>query len=285
MLLFRQFRGLHGQSYQVHGVPGEVFALVSSQQIQVNSMFTYIDNTRTRTRTRCDKHMYTCYAHAGTYLTNTGISVWPKGQTQATHITLIININSNTSDWQMSVITTQQQQQQQQQEQQRQQEELDVNTPSTYMIQDGALVNMNTDNNSNMTTSDVNSNHNYIRIIDSHHITVHVYDHLRITFILSPDGFFDISLSLLEPGLLASGSHRVRIQGSHDMSSPPLYPLFPLHGLIAQSWRNAVYVTEHDGEHYYEGLIDDYIIQDGNLHGSEFAYNQFKQQQQQETLV
>ena len=44
------------------------------------------------------------------------------------------------------------------------------------------------------------------------------------------------------------------------------------HGLIGQTWRTATYKGKHK---YTEGGIDDYVIGEDHVFGSEFVYNQF----------
>ncbi len=240
-------------------MPGELFALVSSRHIQLNALFTYIDTiTHTRTRTRCDKHKHTCFSHAGTYLTNTGISIWPATHTQPTHVTLMLTRN-NASDWQMSITTgtSTSTSTDTDTDDDMSASQLDMSMPATYIVSEGQL--LDETRRGNMTDTD-DATHSYIRVIDTHHVRVHVCGHMTIGITLSPDGFLDLSLLVLQPGLLAAGAHRTRILGAHDTSEPAAYPSYQLHGLIGQTWRNAVYVTAHGGVRYYEGSIDDYIV-------------------------
>jgi hypothetical protein len=44
------------------------------------------------------------------------------------------------------------------------------------------------------------------------------------------------------------------------------------HGLIGQTWRTTTYKGRHK---YTEGVIDDYIIAENDVFGSDFPYNQF----------
>jgi len=57
-----QFAGFQGQKFQVHGIPDEHFALISTPEFFVNSKFVYISNgVCTYTETEC-------FSHPGTYL-------------------------------------------------------------------------------------------------------------------------------------------------------------------------------------------------------------------------
>ena len=62
-----QFTGLRGQSYQVHGVPDEVFSIVSDVDLQYNSRFVLLKQGQCPTID--GKAVDTpCYTHQGTYL-------------------------------------------------------------------------------------------------------------------------------------------------------------------------------------------------------------------------
>ena len=60
-----QFVGLRGQSFQVHGIDGAVYALVSSPSTQVNARFVFLSSGRCPSATLIDTQ---CWSHAGSYL-------------------------------------------------------------------------------------------------------------------------------------------------------------------------------------------------------------------------
>jgi hypothetical protein len=66
-----QFTGLRGQSYQVHGVAGEVYNIVSDPSFQINSRFVFLD------RGACPIidgiKQKGCWSHPGSYLGSIGI--------------------------------------------------------------------------------------------------------------------------------------------------------------------------------------------------------------------
>ena len=66
-----QFVGLRGQSYQVHGIDGEIYNLVSSIDTQVNSRFVFL------TEGKCPMFngipAPNCWSHAGSYLGSIGV--------------------------------------------------------------------------------------------------------------------------------------------------------------------------------------------------------------------
>jgi len=66
-----QFVGLRGQSYQVHGVAGEVYNIVSDSDVQYNSRFVFL------TAGDCPvvegKKLPGCFSHPGSYLGELGL--------------------------------------------------------------------------------------------------------------------------------------------------------------------------------------------------------------------
>jgi hypothetical protein len=66
-----QFVGLRGQSYQVHGVSGEIYNIVSDQDLQYNSRFVFLDHGE------CPivdgKKQKGCFSHPGSYLGELGL--------------------------------------------------------------------------------------------------------------------------------------------------------------------------------------------------------------------
>jgi len=62
-----QIYGIQGQEFQVHGIPDEVFNMVSSPSLQVNAHFAFL------TSGQCD-NFTACYTHPGTYIDITAFS-------------------------------------------------------------------------------------------------------------------------------------------------------------------------------------------------------------------
>jgi hypothetical protein len=72
VLVDPQFVGLLGQSFQVHGLDGEVYALVSSSNTQINAEFVFL------TQGRCPlwddgRAASQCWSHPGSYLAAVGV--------------------------------------------------------------------------------------------------------------------------------------------------------------------------------------------------------------------
>ena len=66
-----QFTGLRGQSYQVHGIDGGVYSLISDKMIQLNARFTFIgeeDKQECLLDPATQQPLYVCWSHAGSYV-------------------------------------------------------------------------------------------------------------------------------------------------------------------------------------------------------------------------
>ena len=68
------FTGLLGQRYQVHGVDGSVYALISDRQVQVNARFGFLDGGDCL-RDEAGQPLFTCWTHPGSYLTALSVHV------------------------------------------------------------------------------------------------------------------------------------------------------------------------------------------------------------------
>jgi hypothetical protein len=64
-----QFVGLRGQSFQVHGVDGAVYNLISDKSMQLNSRFTFLEGPRPcPVMPSTGKPSAACWSHPGSYL-------------------------------------------------------------------------------------------------------------------------------------------------------------------------------------------------------------------------
>jgi len=66
-----QFSGLKGQSYQVHGVAGEVYNIISDPRMQMNARFVFLNEGKCPTID--GQRQQNCFSHAGSYLGEIGI--------------------------------------------------------------------------------------------------------------------------------------------------------------------------------------------------------------------
>jgi hypothetical protein len=64
-----QFFGLQGQRFQVHGLPDEIFNLISAPRFSLNSKFVYLSSGQ------CDYSNTPCWTHPGTYLGELGFLI------------------------------------------------------------------------------------------------------------------------------------------------------------------------------------------------------------------
>jgi len=62
-----QINGLQGQDFQVHGMPDEIFNMITYPTLQVNARFIYLSTAE------CHDNFTACFAHPGTYISEEGI--------------------------------------------------------------------------------------------------------------------------------------------------------------------------------------------------------------------
>jgi len=62
-----QIIGMQGQDFQVHGVPDEIFNMITYPNLQVNARFVYLSSAE------CIDNYTACFAHPGTYISEEGI--------------------------------------------------------------------------------------------------------------------------------------------------------------------------------------------------------------------
>ena len=73
-----QFVGLRGQSFQVHGIDGAVYNLISGKKLQVNSRFVFL--TKGQCPNLDGKAQSDCWAHPGSYLGEMSYQVFVDGK-------------------------------------------------------------------------------------------------------------------------------------------------------------------------------------------------------------
>ena len=92
-----QFVGLRGQSYQVHGLDGEVYNIITQQHLQVNARFVFLNSGK------CPvvdgKATSSCWSHPGSYLGEIGIQQMIGGVLQQ------INIKSGSAGYGFSELS------------------------------------------------------------------------------------------------------------------------------------------------------------------------------------
>jgi hypothetical protein len=78
-----QFTGFHGQSYQVHGVDGYIYNIISSPDVHINERFVFLEQGH------CKRGMKNCFSHPGSYIGEVGLIVRNKPTTNE-----IVHLNS-----------------------------------------------------------------------------------------------------------------------------------------------------------------------------------------------
>ena len=196
-----QFVGLRGQSFQVHGIDGEVYALISEPAMQLNARFRFLTGPRPcpvmpSTGERCGA----CWSHDGSYLSEVGVLVKATGER-------VRVMAGNATQGFASVAVDDRQ--------------LAVNeSTSTGTV---ALI----------------STHELILTAGSFHIEME-----------SVDGFVNM--------------RRV------ELTVP--FSQLRSHGLLGQTWSSKRHQSTLK---VIEGEVDDYVLLEGDVLGSEFVYSQY----------
>jgi hypothetical protein len=236
-----QFNGMQGQSYQFHGMADEVFSLISSPDLQMNSLFKFISSGT------CNYNETVCWSHPGTYLGQIGLQYGADTK---------ISFQSGAHADGMRVFVNEKE------------------------ITPGKHIHRFTARNSSQaimqyrskTAVEIDTDSMFIRVVNS-------------------DYFFNIDFGMKNSQILTAGNRplhitgevceiesrtpRAQLQGADTKAIitkklKETYPAYPLHGLIGQTWRNAVYCGR-----YYEGTVDDYVT--GGLFSNEHTFNYFNQ--------
>jgi len=205
-----QISGLQGQDFQVHGIPDEIFNMITYPNLQVNARFVYLSEGA------CHDNFTACFAHPGTYISEEGIRLGKdKVHVQAGSFKhgLTVSVNGKKIS----------------------EKKTSLKLGSVELI-------------------------NHRRVVVKTPI-------MSIT-ISNSDKFLNQETHLFDRKLIALGSERKVLNDGESFHSE-----VPLHGLQGQTWRNVEYPSGLE----YEGSISDYHVTSGNLYGSEFVFNQFKQ--------
>jgi hypothetical protein len=202
-----QIVGMQGQDFQVHGMPDEIFNMVSYPTVQINSRFTYLESGA------CHDNFTACFAHPGTYISEEGFRIG-KDKVRVT----------------------------------------------AGSFKKGLTVSVN----GKKITSNVDLKSGAVQIVNHRRVIVHT-EIMKVT-VSNSDHFINQELELQDSKLVALGGARKVLKDNERF-----HPEVPLHGLQGQTWRNVEYASGLE----YEGSIMDYHVVDGNLFGTDFAFNQF----------
>ena len=197
-----QFVGLRGQQYQVHGIDGAVYNIISERELQVNSRFVFL------TEGQCPvikgKKDSNCWSHPGSYLGEMSFQAVVDGKL---HAALVQAGSAKTGFAGVQVDG----------------EALAVGDKVTF----GSFS---------------------VELLSSHDVRVSTQS-------------FDFALHNSDAFI----NQQLR-------ANVPLSQL-SAHGLLGQTHSLK---THPSALRYIEGEVDDYVVQDGNIFGSDFLFNQFR---------
>ena len=210
-----QFVGLRGQSYQVHGIDGAVYSLISDDQLAVNARFGFLSSPRL-----CPSYAsvqpwsageqptaISCWSHDGSYLTELGF-LTPSQR-------LLVRAGSAANGFVA----------------------VELNGRSIASV-----------------AGDVMEGDVQVRVLSRHQLTVRV------------------------------GSFEVRVENSDGFVNlagvSVLQPLTSLrcHGLLGQTWKrpdSSTGTADSSLRAVVEGEVDDYVIPNEELFGTDFIYSQY----------
>jgi hypothetical protein len=204
-----QIVGMQGQDFQVHGMPDEIFNVVSYPSLQVNARFTYLESGA------CHDNFTACFAHPGTYISEEGFR---------------------------------------------------VGVDKVRVIAGSFKKGLSVTLNNKKVHSNVDLKSGAIQLVNHRRVVIHT-EIMKIT-VSNSDHFLNQELELMDDKLVALGSTRKVLKDNQRF-----HPEVPLHGLQGQTWRNVEYPSGLE----YEGSIMDYHVVDGNIFGTDFVFNQYKQ--------
>jgi hypothetical protein len=230
-----QFVGLQGQNYQFHGMADEVFSLVSTPALQMNSLFKFIANGN------CQYNNTVCWSHPGTYLGQIGVQF---GATQ-------ISFQSGAHSVGQTVVVN---------------GKVIESSTHAHIYHNGNLTLTMVYNNGEVTLS---TSTLYFQIVNS-------------------DYFFNMDFGVRDEAIIRAGAKSLVIKGEIcelearkvvsvtgtgkiQAQLAAAYPAVPMHGLLGQTWRNAMFCGR-----YFEGTVDDYVT--GGLFSNQHTFNYYKSQ-------
>ena len=202
-----QFIGLRGQSFQVHGIDGAVYALISEPAMQLNSRFQFLTGPRPcPVMPSTGRVSKACWSHDGSYLSELGVRV------RETDEMAWIVAGDATLGF----------------------ERVEVN--GQWML-----------------VNDTTASHS-VQLISTHEL------------------------------LLTAGSFAIEVESVDGFvnlrSVRPTVPFSRLrsHGLLGQTWS-----SQRHGSmlRVIEGEVDDYLIDDDSVFGTQFVYNQYQVEQKE----
>jgi hypothetical protein len=230
-----QFAGFQGQNFQFHGMADEVFNLISTPTFQMNGNFKYLSSGK------CDYNDTVCYTHPGTYIDQIGFTMGD------IRVKAIAGSHANGLRVWMN--------------------DVEVVQASTHNKIIFAYWN--------------SSQSGSLEFSQQSKFTIDVPQFsVEVT---NSDYFFNFEVAFKDVSILRSGSKKTNLHKSFLCSSSGMesserlalvedemakhYPRVPIHGLIGQTWRNAVIC-----DHAWVGDASDYVTSSLFAHNSAFNY-------------
>lgn len=226
--------GLQGQQFHFDGASNHAYNLISTHTVQINGQLTHIE----KAMGVCNYTDTPCFSHAGTYITEVGLTIASIPST--TQLRLIAG--SHATGMQLNI------------------------------VENGVERVLNLKRRLIVTTSD--QYHASILRVNTNTIVINTL-FFKMT-VSNSDGFLNLAIAMHDDNLMRHGAAKMTIcagdlsgQDGVGMIGGPAYPTVPIHGVIGQTWKNAVYC----GARLYEGEWDDYQL--NSLFDNDFRYNQY----------
>lgn len=238
-----QFIGFQGQNFQFHGMADEVFNLISTPTFQMNGNFKYISAGK------CDYNDTACFTHPGTYVDQIGFMIGD----------IKIKAVSGSHDKGLRAWMN------------------DIEIHRAHAGNNNKII--FAINNSTTETGSFQYTQTGRLALDLPQFHVEI---------INSDYFFNMEVSLKDTQVLRAGAKQVKLREkvlcaadgmkSEDRMShvesrmAKHYPRVPIHGLIGQTWRNALIC-----DHPWVGDASDYVT--SSLLASDSAFNYYGTQQ------
>jgi hypothetical protein len=227
--------GLQGQQFHFDGQSNLPYNLISTHTVQINGQLSHIE----KSKGVCNYTDTPCFSHAGTYITELGLTI------ASIPTTTQLRLISGSHEQGITLMIV----------------ENGIQRPLTLKRR---LI---------LTTND-----QYHPSILRVGVNVIVINTLFFKMTVSnSDGFFNLAIAMHDDNLMRHGAVKMTICAGDmtgndgvGMVGGPAYPTVPIHGVIGQTWKNAVYCANR----LYEGEWEDYQI--NNLFDNDFRYNQYQ---------
>jgi hypothetical protein len=226
--------GLQGQQFHFDGIPNKDFNMISTPNLQVNSVFKFIEQPSQP----CNYTDTACFSHAGTYIAELGITI--------NSMPLITKVRIVSRSHQQGL--------------------------QLFSIENGQEKEIHMKKRLILTTPDGY----HVSLLQTSPNTIVINSLFFKMTVSNSDYFFNIGIAMHDDNLMKHGAKKNTICGGDGtgmdgvaMIGGVLYPAVPIHGVIGQTWKNAVYCAGR----LYEGEWDDYQVQ--GLFDNDFRFNQF----------